>query len=271
LNQVSQSTVPASKRLFTDKMSIDRARSRKGIGKPITIGSYEAGPGYARDGLNNTTVTQEQAAEQEQVMKSQAAGVATLDSFLAAALNGFEVQNFFTFGRGDYWKSHTKWYDGGHAYPSWKALSLFNNEGLGDMLRVETISAPGIDLKAYRKREAVGNAPLIGVYATRDGDRLNVFVLSRKVPGYPVEGDSGHTPVSVAMPFNRAKSVKLYRMSAPYNAHNLDGEDVTIEEVVLPKDGPIGGVLTIDERTGGDVDGLPPASLFLYVFEGIRS
>ena len=117
-------------------------------GRKLQLGTYEAGPGYALDGLNNAHVTEEQGRAQEQVMKSLAAGTATLDSFLARAYQGFTLQNFFAYGRGMLWTSHAKWYHGGQAYPSWKLLALFNNQAAGDMLRTETMSVPTTNLNA---------------------------------------------------------------------------------------------------------------------------
>ena len=58
------------------------------------------------NGLNNARVSEAEHRAQEQVMKSLAAGTATLDAFLARAYLGFELQNFFTFGRGELWTSH---------------------------------------------------------------------------------------------------------------------------------------------------------------------
>ena len=141
---------------------------RKGV-LNLHVGTYEAGPGYALNGLNNEKVTDQQARDQEAVMKSLAAGTATLDGFLARAYQGFTIQNFFTFDAGNYWRSHAKWYLGGQPYPSWKTLSLFNQYATGDMLATQTLNVPGIDLKAIDRRVAVKNAPQVAVYATRKG------------------------------------------------------------------------------------------------------
>lgn len=233
----------------------------------LSLGTYEAGPGYALNGLNNQSVSKEQEREQEQVMKSLAAGTATLDSFLARAYRGFKLQNFFTFDRGSHWKSHAKWYHGGQAYPSWQLLALFNNHGTGDMLKVETLSVPTMDMQSSGRRPPVADAPLAAVYATRRKDRYNVFVISRKVPGFHVAGDDGYTPVGIELPFESAKRVTLYRMAGDPMANNLLADEVKIEKIELP--GNFGRRLILDERTGADRRGLPPASTYLYVFEGV--
>jgi hypothetical protein len=255
LSHVSQS-IPVAERHGKEA---DELR-KKGHGK-LRIGTYEAGPGYALNGLNDARVTEEQYRAQEQVMKSLAAGTATLDAFLARAYRGFEIQNFFTFGRGHFWRSHAKWYFGGQAYPSWKALALFNSEGTGDMLRTESLSVPVADLKAFERRQAVKDAPLAAVYATRTPGRVNLFVLSRKVEGF--------TPVTVELPFERADSITLYRMSGAPEANNLMADNVRIDKLAIPAS-QFSRRFSLNSSSGADERGLPPASTFLYVFEGIK-
>ena len=204
-------------------------------------------------------------------MKSLAAGTATLDSFLARAYRGFTVQNFYAFGSGNLWKSHAKWYHGGQAYPSWKLLALFNKEASGDdMLRIETLSVPSADLKAFSRRQTIKDAPLAAIYATRKEDRYNLFVISRKVPGYPVGGNDGYTPVTVELPFSGAKSVTLYRMTGAPDANNLLSDNVSIEKLEIPSSN-LGRRFSLNAETGADERGLPPASTFLYVFDGVNA
>lgn len=234
----------------------------------VSMGTYEAGPGYALNGLNNETVSKDQEREQEQVMKSLAAGTATLDSFLARAYLGFTLQNFFTFDHGTHWKSHAKWYHGGQAYPSWKLLSLFNNQATGDMLRTETISVPSVDLPAFKRRQAVQDAPLAAVYATRRGNRYAVFVVSRKVPDYPLAGDDGYIPVTIELPFHRARRVTLYRMAGNPMANNILADEVKIDKIELPAS-RLNRHFTLNTENGADNRGLSPAATFLYVFDGV--
>ncbi len=264
LNQVSQSAIPTAERHMEEARQLNRERRRK-----VRIGTYEAGPGYALHGLNKARVTKAQSKEQEKVMKSLAAGTATLDSFLARAYLGFETQNFFTFKEGTLWSSHAKWYNGGQAYPSWALLSLFNNEGRGDMLATETRSVPRADLKKFKRRQAVDDAPLLAVYATRKGNRYNVFVVSRRVPGYPQGGGTGYTPVTLDLPFKSVDAIRLYRLAGDPMSNNIYGNEARIEPVELNAQ-VFKSTFTVDRTTGADDRGLPPASTFLYVFEGAR-
>ena len=246
---------------------VDALRSR-GRAR-LAVATYEAGPGYALNGLNNARVAEAQHRAQEQVMKSLAAGTATLDAFLARAYLGFALQNFFTFGRGELWTSHAKWYAGGHAYPSWEALSLFNREATGRMLRTETLSVPSAALPATERRRAISNAPLAAVYATQQGSRLSLVVLSRKVAGFPVAGDDGFTPVAVELPLEGARSITLYRIRGAAEANNVSALNVKLERLEIP--GALAGRrFQLNAASGADDRGLPPAATYLYVFEGIE-
>jgi hypothetical protein len=237
------------------------------IGKELKIGTYEAGPGYALNGLNNERVTPRQAAEQEEVKKSLASGVATLDVFLSQAAHGYQLQNFFTFAAGDYWKSHARWYDGGQAYPAWKALASFNQHATGAMIATKTLEVPQIDLQSA-KTSKITRVPAVAAYATRNKNRVAVILISRKMAGYPDPDDSGFTPVSVDLPFRSAQSITLHRMSGEATAHNLHADNVTVETLPLSKLWR-GQQLHVDPSTGGAAQGLPPSSVFLYVFEGV--
>jgi hypothetical protein len=113
----------------------------------------------------------------------------------------------------------------------------------------------------------VEDAPLAAVYATRSGDRVSVFVLSRKIPGYPVEGDDGYTPVTVDLPFQKAESITLHRMVGDPRAENIHAEEVEFETVHIPAS-EFASTFKLNEARGADDRGLAPAATLLYVFEG---
>lgn len=265
LNQVSQAAAPNARRHVGEMRALSAAR-----GTPIHAGTYEAGPGYALNGLNGQKVTPEQAEAQEQVMKSQAAGVATLDSFLAMAAAGYQIQNIFTFSEGRNWSSHAEPRNGGHAYPHWKLLTLLNREGLGDMLAVDTLESPQADLAPVdRMMERVEGAPLIAAYATRARDRLNLFVISRRVPGIQGGESSACTPVEVDLPIRTAKTLTVHSIAGQYDAHNVNSDTVKIKTRILPVPEDASR-LRVDADTGATDCGLPAASVILYVFEGVQ-
>ncbi len=258
LNDVSQSAIPDADLLAGQAADIAALRDA-----PLAIGTYEAGPGYALDGLNGDQVTEAQAAEQEQVMKSVAAGTATLDAFLARAERGFGVQNFFTFGEGRYWRSHARRIEGGQAHPAWDLLALQGAVGRGEMLRVETVETPRADVPATAWRETVSDAPLIGAYAAREGDRLTLTLVSRRAPGWPEADENGETSVTVDLPFARAARVMRHHMSGPFDANNIEGPNVRILSEPAPEGWFADGRLSVPT--------LPPGQAEIYVFEGISN
>ena len=185
------------------------------------------------------------------------------------AANDFDIQNYFTFGEGDYFTSHARPQKGGHAHPSWLYLELFNRAAVGDMLLVKTDSVPTLDIPAFKRRKAIEGAPTVAAYATRDGDRVNVFLVSRNYPGYPEGFGDGYTPAGLRLPFTKADKITLHRATGAPEDHNLDGEKVRLAAVPVPPAARRpAGRFVVGPETGGDARGLPPAEVYLYVFEG---
>lgn len=263
INYATRSSIPNATKFAKEAASLVSSS-----GKVLHLGTYEAGPGYALNGLNNDRVTPRQAQEQEQVMKSLASGVATLDVFLSQAYAGFKLQNFFTFSEGAYWASHAPWYHGGQAYPAWKALALFNQQATGSMLATHTIAVPTVAVKASAKSASALQSPVVAVYATRHRQRLSVVVISRKLAGFPDVEDAGFTPVVVDLPFKSAASLTLYRLSGDATANNLTADNLTVEKLALAKRWRQAS-LVVNQATGADARGMPASSVFIYVFDGI--
>ncbi|HAT11699.1 MAG TPA: hypothetical protein DCS97_14150, partial [Planctomycetes bacterium] len=239
-------------------------------------GVYEAGPGYALSGLNNQAqMSPEEVEGQAKAMKSLASGTATLDSFLEKASQGFVLNNFFTLARGrTHWVSHTDVKLGGHPHLPFATIQLFNREGTGDLLGVEVLDAPRISMPAFKRRPAGKDMPLAMTYATRSGDRVNLFVLSRRLDKHPDPASDGFTPTTIELPFASAGKVTLHRLTGDPRTHNLDAETVRIERIELPASilaaRAGGSALRLDAASGADARGLPPAATLLYVFEGTK-
>ncbi|MEM8699954.1 MAG: hypothetical protein AAGF44_12330, partial [Pseudomonadota bacterium] len=229
-------------------------------GRPLQLGTYEAGPGYVLPGLGGLTVTREQLVLQERIMKSLAAGTATLDAFLMRARAGFSLQNFFVWGPGRTWRSHAHDHFGGQEYPMWQLLSLYNREGTGEFLRVGFREVPRADLAQAPRRIERDGAPLVAAYATRRGDRVAVFLLSRRIPGVP-QGSDGVTDVVLDLPFDRAERIRRFSTTGRYNQNNLRAENIRIEETTLTTTNGLS-----EFRAGT----LPPGHTQLFVFEGVR-
>jgi hypothetical protein len=88
------------------------------------------------------------------------------------------------------------------------------------------------------------------------------------MPNYPVAGDDGYTPLTIDLPFNRAKSLTLYRMTGDPTANNLVADKVKIGKAELAA-ASVTGQLTVNSKTGADDRGLAPGSTLVYVFEGV--
>ncbi len=262
LSQVNQTAIPRALQHLRERVEWRKEGFQAGLG------TYEAGPGYALNGLNGARVSARQAAEQERVMKSKLAGTATLDTFLVRAYYDFDTQNFFTFSEGRTWSSHAKWYRGGQAYPCYLWLEVFNRLALGDMLAVETRSVPTVDTRKYRRRKAIQGAPLAAAYATAKGDRVALFCISRKFAGYPESAGDGYTPFSVELPFEKVSKITLYKLSGEVTDHNIDAERVKLVSQRIPTSA-FDKTFGVHAATGADGRGLPPGEAFLYVFEGV--
>jgi hypothetical protein len=245
----------------TARTNVEHYLELKEAGHDTIMGTYEAGPGYS---FGNA---QEDEA-QELIGKSKAGGTATLDNFMMLARYGFDLHNFFTYGPGDRWKSHAENHWGGQMYPSFLALSLFNNHATGDLLETKVESVSTVDMPGRGRTVQVIGAPLADVYATREGDRVSIFCISREFPGFPEDSGDGFTQFQVNLPFTSAKKITLYRMTGELTDNNLREENVKIEEIPLGENVTDISVLPINQKTGGDERGLPPGETFLYVFEG---
>ena len=261
LSQVNQTAIP---RFLNFNAVMDATNKR--LGRTLGFGTYEAGPGYALNGMHGTTVTRDQANDQELVMKSKLAGVATLDSFLSRIRYGSTIENFFTFEAGDMWKSHAKKHRGGQPHASFLPVQMFNHIGTGQMLLVSTDNVSTVDTPKAKKRAALDNGPMAAVYAMRDGDRVTVICINRMYPDYPQKGHDGITPFTVKLPFTAVKSVTLHRMSGDPTDNNINSENVKAVQETLPASAlAADGTFTINETTGGVAGGMPPAELFMYV------
>jgi hypothetical protein len=128
---------------------------------------------------------------------------------------------------------------------------------------VEAATVPTIDWSD-------GEYPLIGVYAFRDGDRWSVFVLSRALDGQHDGRDfgDGAIPVTLELPFDTAASVALHRLTGDPRGNNRDALNYEIESLEVPAATASGGTFRVGAETGGMAGGMPPGSIYLYVFEG---
>ncbi len=253
LNYPAQDAIPVAIRLGQE------AAAHAAAGNPaFSIGSYEAGPGYNLDGLNGVSMTPELVETESRVMKSLVGGSSTLDCFLGFTYQGAGLQNFFTFSRNrNYWTSHAEHRNGGQAYPAWMGLGLWNRFP-GDVLGVVTERVPTRAAAAVGRRAAMEHMPEVAVYASRQGSRLAVFAISRR--------RDAPLPLTLRLPISGAGSVTLHTLTGDPAANNLDAENISLASHSLSP-----SVATSEfplDASRGAAQGLPPASVFCYVFEG---
>ena len=120
------------------------------------------------------------------------------------------------------------------------------------------MAVPRADLPKSRGRAAISDAPMVRAYATRSGDRVTLFLVSRRVPG---ASDDGRTDVRVTLPFKTASRVTRYRHDGAWNADPLgDAPPVMVSEQVP-------AALALPEL---HLPELGPGRSEVYVFDGVR-
>ena len=209
---------------------------RETHGRDLEMLKYEAGPGYAIPNPNRPFIE-----EAEQVGKSLALGIATLDNFLFVMANNGNA-NYFTVKVGPNWASHNMQFD---PQPTWLALGLRNRYCPGSLLEVEPVAVGTVDLPA-RRSVGLGNngqpsdktlegrsgVPVTQLYAFRDAQRYSFIALNRSF--------TEPRRIRLELPYAPSSGGTVYRLAHPDpRTTNRTGYDVRVEEQVLSgfKDG----------------------------------
>jgi len=206
--------------LDMDKYRVNRERLAA-QGHFYELVGYESGPsGYSLPG----SASAEQVEISEQYGKSLAMAVAALDAWLGSHEAGMTERGQLAFAQGQYWSSHTLMNDGYRPHAHWQAIKLRNRFASGQMVRVRTDATPTI---AWNNKDW----PLIGCYAFRDGAKLSVFVLSRKLGGVHDGHDfgDGSTPVTLHLPANPVGPAMLYSLTGDPRTNNRTALVLTIQ------------------------------------------
>jgi len=154
----------------------------------MNVAIYEYGPGYALPSAAKPYVD-----ESEEVGKSLALGIATLDMHLLW-LNDFGFtgpQGYFNFQTGVNWTSHS---DGDSMRPiaAWQALELRNKYCPGDLMQVDPVTVQTIDVpdslgmqinwKGEKKEMTIKGRKgiqMVRCYAFKDGKNRSVLLINR--------------------------------------------------------------------------------------------
>jgi len=256
--------------LIRDAAKVNR-RLNGTMGTHYRVEAYEGGPsGY--------WTNQDKPEIDELYGKSLAMGVAALDAWLYSSLNGYTHQFYLGFGSGDWWSSHTLPEAGGfRAHAGWLALQMRNRYALGDqMLAVHSNSLPTYDRALATSGATPDIQPLLTSYALKDDKAYYVFVLSRKYPGQHdgLDFGSGYTSVNLHLPFAwKPSKITLHKLAhedgspADPAENNRDSVKIAIVDQDVPVTSIVSQTLAINAQTGGTAQGLPPGTVYLYVFE----
>ena len=224
------------------------------------IMAYEGGPsGYALPGSAGA----EQVETNERYGKSLAMAVASLDAWMRSYAYGWTHQCFFSYGQGSHWNSHTVMLNGFRPSPGWLAYAMRNRFASGDLMTVEEMAVPTYE------RLPGETYPLAGAYAMHDGGQWSVFVVSRKLDGEHDGHDygNGYTPVTLNLPFDTAETITLHTLSGDPRQSNRDAMNIDIASQSIAPASLTNGTFVVNENTGGGAEGMPPGSIFVYVFD----
>jgi|GEM_PF-997315 len=256
--------------------------ARNAVGLTQPLGSYEAGPGYSLPGSATTPEQKLLVEKNNDMQKSMVGAVSTLDSFLVrAAYYEYDMQNFFTFNSNrNYWTSHAWNVPGvprmsGQTYPAFDALTLYTKYARGDFLNVKTVDGPTYDIPPIGTRVASLDSPMVGAYATRNGDDYTVFVLNRKVDNYPFSSNAGYAKAEFNLPFTNCESVTLRKMEGKWDGtkynpriSNIEAQNVAIQTETIPL-ANFSQHFVVNENTGAHADGMVPCGVYMYTFHNV--
>ena len=237
---------------FGDQLVAQLTR-RNPTGQP-GLAVYEGGPGYALPGPGKKSPD-----DDENLGKSLVMGTATLDVYMQFLAAGATPLAYYDFKSGPYWASHNNPRDM-IPYPSWLGLELRNRYCTGDLLLVDRVAEPTVDIADKEiirttndgkgaKGTVTGRShvPLTACYAFRDGNRYAVLLLNRAL----------REPQTVQLDFPFTKggpATKIYELTNPDpKAHNRLAANVQITERIGPV---LRNAMTVE---------IPPASVLLLV------
>ncbi len=197
---------------------------------------------------------------------SLAMAVAALQCWLDTYRLGWRYHCYFFFGQGQNWASHTYDNEGCLPSPAFLAMKLRNRLLRGDMLRVTAQKVPTFRHRLLpshkrRKRKPLKSVdvPSVVCYAFRAGCRYAIAFLSLQL--------EDATKVVVRLPFKSAKSITLWRLTGAPQDTNLTEQKVRIVRQPVRTTALQNGLFRIGIETGGVKGGLPPAAIFVYVFD----
>ena len=245
--------------------------------------SYEGGPsGFSIWGKG---LTKEDLRATQVLGHSLAIGVTALDCWLDTYRLGWTYHCYYFYGQGKSWNSHSEIKYGFLPSPAFMAMEMRNRCLRGDMLVTTVNSTPTISYGATGNlkkaletkakeagKETKREVPLIKCYCFRDGNRYSVAVLSLTLDGKHSGHDFGDgcTPVTLNLPFSSAGKITVHKLVGDPRHTNMTEHKIKMVAHDIPASAVRDGVFRIDEVTGGGENGIPPGTVFMYVFGNVR-
>lgn len=199
--------------------------TKRDAGHNIDISIYEGGPNYPTP--SPTTPFNQDA---ENLGKSFASAIVTLNSFLYLQSLGHKEQNYYQLSCDGNWGSHA---DSVFQipHPNIIALSMKNNYCSGDMLKVDNNGVKKIDFPSEQIPSlspstnalinttipAINNIPVIDCYVYKNNSQLSILFINRSM--------NENRNVQIVIPYNvKSVAIKHYFNTPDVSLTNLNGQ-----------------------------------------------
>ena len=204
---------------------------RNAISNDFLMLQYEAGPGYPLPSPQKPYYE-----EVEQINKSLAMGIATLDNFMFVISNNGLI-NYYLYKKGNGWATHNH---DGIPHTTYLAMLLRNLYAKGSIMVVkegkqETIDLPEVKISRFGSQSptmakfakttkpAIKNVPLTRLYAFKEGKRNSFIILNRDF--------DNPQKVTINVPYNPESKYTEYLLTHKDPATtNRKGYNVKIQE-----------------------------------------
>jgi hypothetical protein len=208
-----------------------KGRDARAPGKKLAI--YEFGPGYPLPDAKKPY-----SEEDEEIGKSLALGLVTLDNVMFCTARGIGPIGYYLYGTGPNWATHTD-PDRMIPYPAWLAMQLRNTQCKGDLLKVDErgvktfdtpqMSVDDLDYRGKVHKETIPARDDIAwtrCYAFRDGPRYSFLMFNRSFT--EAKG------VTLQLPYAPAAEATLHMLTADSpRATNRNAYNVKVHETAI--------------------------------------
>ncbi len=255
--------------------------------------SYEGAPsGFTIKGFD---LSPEERKCVELFARSKAIGLSALDCWLDTYRLGWTYHCYYLYGQQAGWSSHNFFKDGWLPSPAFMLMEMRNRHIRGDMLETNVESQPYVIVGDLAKGEKGGNpskntgkkkkkvkgvsaaaaarkVSLVNCYSFRDKNRYSIALMSLKLDGNHngLDFGNGHTPVTLNLPFKTASKITMQTLEGNPRDNNMKKSSMKVVKKDITSSEIKNGIFNVNAATGGSIDGIPPGTMFIYVFEGTK-